>query len=322
MKKIDHLKSARKTIKIESKGLENLSKTLSSEFNEVCDKLLKTKGKIITLGIGKSGHIARKVSATLSSTGSHSSFINAGEALHGDIGEINKSDKVIIFSHSGQSEEVINLIPYLKSVGCDFFSITGSRSSFIAKNAMINLDTGISEEACPLDLAPTTSTTAALALGDAIAVALLEAKNFGSEDFAKSHPGGKLGKRLITTVDDLMAKGDELPLVSKENSLSETLIEISLKGLGVALVVDKKNLIGIFTDGDLRRTLNNEKNPLEKKISNFMNIKTKTISAHNLAIDALAIMQSNKIYSLAVLDKNDALVGIIRMHDLIESGLI
>ena len=322
MKKIDHLKSARKTIKIESKGLENLSKTLSSEFNEVCDILLKTKGKIITLGIGKSGHIARKVSATLSSTGSHSSFINAGEALHGDIGEINKSDKVIIFSHSGQSEEVINLIPYLKSVGCDFFSITGSRSSFIAKNSMINLDTGISEEACPLDLAPTTSTTAALALGDAIAVALLEAKNFGSEDFAKSHPGGKLGKRLIITVGDLMTKGDELPIVSKENTLSETLIEISSKGLGVALVVDKKKLIGIFTDGDLRRTLNNEKNPLERRISTFMTSKTKTILVHSLAIDALEIMQVNKIYSLAVLDKNKALVGIIRMHDLIESGLI
>ena len=322
MKKIDHLKSARKTIKIESKGLENLSKTLTNKFNEVCDELLKTKGKIITLGIGKSGHIARKVSATLSSTGSHSSFINAGEALHGDIGEVCKNDKVIIFSHSGQSEEVMNLIPYLKSIGCDFFSITGSRDSFIAKNSKINLETGISEEACPLDLAPTTSTTAALALGDAIAVALLEAKDFGRKDFAKSHPGGKLGKRLTITVGDLMSKDHELPLVSKQNTLSETLIEISSKGLGVALVVDKNELIGIFTDGDLRRTLNSEKNPLERKITNFMTAKTKTIFSHNLAIDALEIMQANKIYSLAVLDKNKALVGIIRMHDLIESGLI
>ena len=231
MKKNNYLKSGRRTIRIESKGLEKLAKTLSADFNIVCDKLFKTKGKIITLGIGKSGHIAKKVSATLSSTGSASSFINAGEALHGDIGGINKNDAVIIFSHSGETEEIIDLIPFLRSSGCEFFSITGSRDSFIAKNSLINLDTGISEEACPLDLAPTTSTTASLALGDAIAVALLEAKNFKSDDFAKSHPGGKLGKRLITTVEDLMAKNKDLPVVSRDMTLSDTLIEISSKGL-------------------------------------------------------------------------------------------
>ena len=270
MKKNNYLKSGRRTIRIESKGLEKLAKTLSADFNIVCDKLFKTKGKIITLGIGKSGHIAKKVSATLSSTGSASSFINAGEALHGDIGGINKNDAVIIFSHSGETEEIIDLIPFLKSSGCEFFSITGSRDSFIAKNSLINLDTGISEEACPLDLAPTTSTTASLALGDAIAVALLEAKNFKSDDFAKSHPGGKLGKRLITTVEDLMAKNKDLPVVSRDMTLSDTLIEISSKGLGVALVVEKKRLVGIFTDGDLRRTLNQVKDPLNKKIENIV----------------------------------------------------
>jgi len=322
MKKNNYLKSGRRTIRIESKGLEKLAKTLSADFNIVCDKLFKTKGKIITLGIGKSGHIAKKVSATLSSTGSASSFINAGEALHGDIGGINKNDAVIIFSHSGETEEIIDLIPFLKSSGCEFFSITGSRDSFIAKNSLINLDTGISEEACPLDLAPTTSTTASLALGDAIAVALLEAKNFKSDDFAKSHPGGKLGKRLITSVEDLMSKNKDLPVVSRSMTLSDTLIEISSKGLGVALVVEKKRLVGIFTDGDLRRTLNQVKDPLNKKIENYMTKRTKTILKNKLAIEALDIMQKNKIYSIAVVDSKKVPVGIIRMHDLVEAGLV
>ena len=322
MKKNNYLKSGRRTIRVESKGLEKLAKTLSADFNIVCDKLFKTKGKIITLGIGKSGHIAKKVSATLSSTGSASGFINAGEALHGDIGGINKNDAVIIFSHSGETEEIIDLIPFLRSSGCEFFSITGSRDSFIAKNSLINLDTGISEEACPLDLAPTTSTTASLALGDAIAVALLEAKNFKSDDFAKSHPGGKLGKRLITTVEDLMAKNKDLPVVSRYMTLSDTLIEISSKGLGVALVVEKKRLVGIFTDGDLRRTLNQVKDPLNKKIENYMTKRTKTILKNKLAIEALDIMQKNKIYSIAVVDSKKIPVGIIRMHDLVEAGLV
>ena len=322
MKKNNYLKSGRRTLRIESKGLEKLAKNLSADFNIVCDKLFKTKGKIITLGIGKSGHIAKKVSATLSSTGSASSFINAGEALHGDIGGINKNDAVIIFSHSGETEEIIDLIPFLKSSGCEFFSITGSRDSFIAKNSLINLDTGISEEACPLDLAPTTSTTASLALGDAIAVALLEAKNFKSDDFAKSHPGGKLGKRLITTVEDLMSKNKDLPVVSRGMTLSDTLIEISSKGLGVALVVEKKRLVGIFTDGDLRRTLNQVKDPLNKKIENYMTKRTKTILKNKLAIEALDIMQKNKIYSIAVVDSKKVPVGIIRMHDLVEAGLV
>ena len=187
---------------------------------------------------------------------------------------------------------------------------------------MINLDTGVSEEACPLDLAPTTSTTAALALGDAIAVALLQAKGFQSEDFAKSHPGGKLGKRLITKVQDLMKQGKELPLVSSDTTLSETLIEISTKGLGVALVVDKEKLKGIFTDGDLRRTLNEEEDPLRKQVSKYMTKDTKTISKDSLAIEALEIMQNNKIYSIAVTDQKNLPVGIIRMHDLIEAGLV
>ena len=322
MKKINHLRIGKKTIKIEANGLEKLAKSIGSEFNDLCNKLLQTKGKIITLGIGKSGHIAKKVSATLSSTGSPSNFINAAEALHGDIGGINKSDKVLIFSHSGQSNEIIDLLPYLKNLGCDFFSITGSKDSIIAKSSNINIDTGISEEACPLDLAPTTSTTASLALGDAIAVALLEAKKFKADDFAKSHPGGRLGKRLILTVEDVMKKGKELPIVLPADSLGKTLIEISSKGLGVALIIDKSKLKGIFTDGDLRRALNTKIDVLEVPISKLMSKKVKTIMYSSLATEAIKIMQQNEIYSLAVVDQNKRLKGLIRMHDLVEAGLV
>ena len=322
MKENKHLKVGRRTIRIEAKGLDNLAKSIGREFDDVCDKLLQTKGKIITLGIGKSGHIAKKVSATLSSTGSPSNFINAAEALHGDIGGINKSDKVLIFSHSGQSKEILDLLPYLKNLGCDFFSITGSKDSMIAKNSNINIDTGISEEACPLDLAPTTSTTASLALGDAIAVALLEAKSFKADDFAKSHPGGKLGKRLILKAEDVMKKGEELPIVLPTDSLAKTLIEISSKGLGVALVIEKSNLKGIFTDGDLRRALNKQIDLLEAPISKLMSKKAKTIRHSALATEAIKLMQKNQIYSLVVLDQEKRPKGLIRMHDLVEAGLV
>jgi len=322
MKKINHLKIGRKTIKIEANGLDKLANSIGSEFNDVCNKLLQTKGKIITLGIGKSGHIAKKVSATLSSTGSPSNFINAAEALHGDIGGIGKSDKVLIFSHSGQSKEIIDLLPYLKNLGCDFFSITGSKDSMIAKNSNINIDTGISEEACPLDLAPTTSTTASLALGDAIAVALLEAKKFKADDFAKSHPGGKLGRRLNLKIEDVMKKGKELPIVLPSDSLAKTLIEISSKGLGVALVIEKSTLKGIFTDGDLRRALNEKIDLLDFPISKLMSKKAKTISQSALATEAIKLMQQNQIYSLVVLNKKKQPKGLIRMHDLVEAGLV
>jgi arabinose-5-phosphate isomerase len=322
MKKINHLKIGKKTIKIEANGLDKLAKSIGSEFNDVCNKLLQTNGKIITLGIGKSGHIAKKVSATLSSTGSPSNFINAAEALHGDIGGINKSDKVLIFSHSGQSKEIIDLLPYLKNLGCDFFSITGSKDSIIAKSSNINIDTGISEEACPLDLAPTTSTTASLALGDAIAVALLEAKGFKADDFAKSHPGGKLGRRLILKVEDVMKKGKELPIVLPSDTLAKTLLEISSKGLGVALVIEKSNLKGIFTDGDLRRALNKKIDLLAVPISKLMSKKAKTIIHSALATEAIKLMQKNQIYSLVVLDQKKQPKGLIRMHDLVEAGLV
>ena len=323
MKKINFIKSARRTILLEASGLQNLAKILNKDFSSICEILSTTKGKIICLGVGKSGHIANKTSATLSSTGSSSIFINAAEALHGDIGGIEKKDTVLLFSHSGETEEIVSLLPTLKNIGCNFFSITGNNNSRIAVGSMMNIATGVTDEACPLNLAPTTSTTAALAIGDAIAVALLEAKEFSSEDFAKSHPGGKLGKRLILKVVDIMHKGKELPLIQPSAILSDVLFEMSSKGLGAALVTDKeKNLKGIFTDGDLRRTLNQEIDFHKTKISQIMSRNVKTIDESLLATDAIEIMQRNEIYMLVVTKKNKKISGLIRMHDLLKAGLI
>jgi len=323
MKKINHLKSAKRTIEIEASALNNLSLNLSKEFNLLCDDLLKTKGRIVTLGIGKSGHIANKIAATLSSTGSASIFINAAEALHGDIGSIKKEDKVIIFSNSGQTEEIIDLLPTLLDIGCDFYSITGNSESKIAISAKLNINTYVPEEACPLDLAPTTSTTSSLALGDAIAIALLEARGFNSKDFAKSHPGGKLGKRLLLKVSNIMHTGKDFPCVRSDSKLSETLLEVSSKGLGIAVVIDSSNKMkGVFTDGDLRRALNKKIDIHSTRISQLMSKKVKIIKENELAINAVDIMQSNAIYSLVVVDSKNYPIGVIRMHDLIESGLI
>ena len=323
MKQINYLKSARRTINLESDVLKNLAKSLNKDFTSLCEYLFTTKGRIICLGVGKSGHIANKTSATLSSTGSPAFFINAAEALHGDVGAITKKDSVIIFSHSGESDEVINLLPTLKDVKCNVFSITGNPKSTISRQSIINIDTGVSEEACPLDLAPTTSTTAALAIGDALAVALSEAKGFQADDFAKSHPGGKLGKRLLLKVKDIMHQGEEIPKVLPSSLLSEVLLEISSKGLGIALIMDRNNkLKGVFTDGDLRRALNSRIEIHKTKITDVMSKKVKTIDESSLATKAIEIMQENQIYVLVAVNKAKKPSGIIRMHDLLKSGLV
>ena len=323
MKKINYIKSARRTLEIELEGLIKLSKSLDKNFEETCKHLLNCKGKIITLGVGKSGHVANKIASTLSSTGSPAYFLNAGEALHGDIGVVEKNDVILIFSHSGQSQEIIDLIPYLQDKGCLIFSITGDKDSTIALKTKINLSTDVDQEACPLDLAPTASTTATLALGDALAVALLEAKNFSHDDFAKSHPGGKIGKKLLLKVKNLMHTGKNFPKVEPNMTVSETLIEISKKGLGIAAVIDKKqNLKGAFTDGDLRRCLNNKIKIHKTKILSVMSKKCKTILETSLAIEAIDLMQKHEIYMLIVINKNKKPVGVIRMHDLMQAGLI
>ncbi len=234
------LNSAKRTLKIESEGIEQLIANLDESFDNFCDALMNCKGRVITLGVGKSGHIANKVSATLSSTGSSSFFINAAEALHGDLGSITSEDSVIIFSHSGESQEVIDILPSLKDIGCQILSITGSKTSKIAKESLFNLSTDVVEEACPNNLAPTTSTTASLALGDAIAIAILEARGFTSDDFAKSHPGGKLGKRLLLKVKDIMPSQEKFPSVNQDENLANSLITMTEKGLGILVVIDEK----------------------------------------------------------------------------------
>jgi len=322
MKKTNHINSAKRTLDIESKALAKLAANLDQKFSNLCEVILKSKGKIITLGVGKSGHIAQKISATLSSTGSPSYFIHATEALHGDIGVISKNDSTLILSHSGESKEIIDLIPSLKNIGCKIFSFTGPTESTIAKSTDINISTEVDKEACPLDLAPTSSTTAALALGDALAIALLESRKFSPQEFAKSHPGGKLGKKLTLKVEDIMSKGKDFPFVSPNTLLSKALIEISNKGLGMVAVVDKKKLKGVFTDGDLRRTIGSKKDIHKTKISLVMSKNVKTIQQSSLASKAIETMEKNNIYVLIVLDSKKIPVGVLRMHDLMQSGLV
>ncbi|MBE19597.1 MAG: D-arabinose 5-phosphate isomerase [Gammaproteobacteria bacterium] len=322
MKKINHRQSAKRTLNIEAEALTNLSNNLNHDFTKLCNYLLACKGKIITLGVGKSGHIAQKISATLASTGSPSYFIHATEAQHGDIGIVSKKDSVLLISHSGESKEIIDLIPSLKKIGCKIFSFTGKMDSTIAKKTNINISTEVETEACPLDLAPTSSTTATLALGDALAIALLESREFSPKDFAKSHPGGKLGKKLTLTVKDIMHKGEDFPKVRPTALLSNALLEISKKGLGIVAVVYKKKLEGVFTDGDLRRSVESKIDLHNTKISSVMSKKAKTIEEESLAIHAAKIMQDNQIYVLIVMNSKRSPVGVIRMHDLMLSGLV
>ena len=322
MKKTNHVNSAKTTLDVESKALTKLAANLDQKFSNLCEVILRSKGKIITLGVGKSGHIAQKISSTLSSTGSPSYFIHATEALHGDIGVISKKDSVLILSHSGESKEIIDLIPSLKNIGCKIFSFTGPSKSTIAKSTDINISTEVDKEACPLDLAPTSSTTAALALGDALAIALLESRKFSPQDFAKSHPGGKLGKKLTLKVEDIMSKGKDFPFISPNTLLSKALVEISNKGLGIVAVVDKKKLTGVFTDGDLRRTIGSKKDIHKTKISLVMSKNVKTIQQSSLASKAIETMEKNNIYVLIVLDSKKIPVGVLRMHDLMQSGLV
>ena len=259
MKKYNFLQSAKNTFQIEAKAVSDLSNQLDSNFERLCLSALESKGKLVIMGIGKSGHIGQKIAATLSSTGTKSVFIHPTEAAHGDMGLIGKEDIVILISNSGETDEIINIMPSIKRLSKLIASISSNQMSTMAKGSDISIVIK-SEEACPLDLAPTSSTTAALAFGDALAIALLEAKGFTKDDFASSHPAGKLGRKLITRVSDLMHKGDELPKVSKGTLLTNALLEMSEKKLGVTLVNSGENIIGIFSDGDLRRCINNSIN--------------------------------------------------------------
>lgn len=321
MKKYNFLQSAKNTFQIEAKAVSDLSNQLDSNFEKLCLSALESKGKLVIMGIGKSGHIGQKIAATLSSTGTKSVFIHPTEAAHGDMGLIDKEDIVILISNSGETDEIINIMPSIKRLSKLIASISSNHMSTMAKGSDIAIVIK-SEEACPLDLAPTSSTTAALAFGDALAIALLEAKGFTKDDFASSHPAGKLGRKLITRVSDLMHKGDELPKVSKGTLLTNALLEMSEKKLGVTLVNSGNNIIGIFSDGDLRRCINNSINIDTTYIEEVMTKNFIKISSDELAIDAAKLMEENKIFVLAVESNDDEIVGILSMHDLIQARII
>ena len=324
MKSKNFINSALKVIEIEGNAVLNLSKQIGSDFENLCLKILNTKGKLILMGIGKSGHIAQKISATLSSTGTSSFFVHPTEAAHGDLGMIHKDDAILILTNSGETKEIIAILPALKRCTSNIFTLTNNIQSTIAKAGKINIVINAYEEACPLDLAPTSSTTIALAFGDALAIALLEARGFSKDDFAKSHPAGQIGKKLTTLVKDLATMKDNTPMVHENTSLKDTLLVITEKKLGVTLISDKKKIVGIFTDGDLRRCLNNGINIDNTKIKDVMTSNFKSIESKALAIDAAEIMESNKILSLVVNppDKSPDGASVITMHQLLESGII
>ena len=324
MKSKNFINSALKVIEVEGNAVLNLAKQIGSDFENLCLKILNTKGKLILMGIGKSGHIAQKISATLSSTGTSSFFVHPTEAAHGDLGMIDKDDAILILTNSGETKEIIAILPALKRCTSNIFTLTNNIQSTIAKAGKINLVINAAEEACPLDLAPTSSTTIALAFGDALAIALLEARGFSKDDFAKSHPAGQIGKKLTTLVKDLATMRDNTPMVHENTSLKDTLLVITEKKLGVTLISDKKKIVGIFTDGDLRRCLNNGINIDNTKIKEVMTANFKSIESNALAIDAAAIMESNKILSLVVNSPNKTPDGasVITMHQLLEAGII
>jgi len=322
MQENNFINSALKVIQIEGKAILGLQDQIEETFNDLCTSILATKGKLILMGIGKSGHIAQKISATLSSTGTPSFFVHPTEAAHGDLGMIDKKDAILILSNSGETKEITEILPALKRCAGSIFTLTNNADSTIAKTGDINILIKANEEACPLDLAPTSSTTLALVFGDALAVSLLEHRGFTKDDFAKSHPAGQLGKKLTTLVKDIAIMDNNTPVVSKDASLKDALIEITEKKLGITLVADGKKIIGIFTDGDLRRCLNQEKDLIKTSIGTVMTNNFKSIAHDALAIDAAEIMEKNKIFTLVVTQTKDNASGIITMHQLLESGII
>ena len=315
-------RSAIRTIDMEAQAVAALAERIGADFDAACQLLLACQGRVIVTGMGKSGHIARKIAATLASTGTPSHFVHPGEASHGDMGMITAGDAVIALSNSGEVTEIVTLLPLLKRIGSSLIAMTGNAESTLAKAADAHLDTGVETEACPLDLAPTSSTTTALVMGDALAIALLEARGFTAEDFAFSHPGGTLGRKLLLKVEDVMRAGDAIPTVTADTPVSSALLEISNKGLGMTTVTDGTGkLLGIFTDGDLRRTLDQRVDINNTAISDLMTTGAKTASPQMLAAEALRIMEENEITSLVVVDDTRETRGVIHLMHLLHAGI-
>lgn len=320
---MNYILSGKRTIEIERDAVDALLERIDETFNRACETMLACQGRIVVTGMGKSGHIANKIAATLASTGTPAFFVHPGEASHGDLGMITKQDVVLAISSSGQTEEVITILPLIKRMGAPLISMTGKPGSALAKASDISLDISVSKEACPLGLAPTSSTTVTLTLGDALAVALLEARGFSEEDFAFSHPGGSLGRKLLLTVEQLMHSGSRVPSVRPDTSVSEGLFEISQKGFGLtAIVDDKKHVLGLFTDGDLRRAFDEKIDMHSTTIEQVMTKNCKTIQKDALAAKALHVMDEFKITGLLVTEQDGKLVGVIHMHDLLHAGVV
>lgn len=319
-KKIDYLQSARRTLRMEIESLQALAGHLDSEFEKACELILAYSGRVVVTGMGKSGHIGNKLAATLASTGTPAFFVHPGEASHGDMGMITETDVVIALSNSGEVTEIITLIPLIKRLGAGLISMTGKPESTLATAADAHLYCGVEQEACPLNLAPTSSTTASLVMGDALAIALMEARGFTANDFAFSHPGGSLGRKLLLKVGDIMHRGDSIPRVSPDTRLRDALLEMTHKGLGMTTVVDDTGqLLGIYTDGDLRRTLD-QGTDLTTAIKDVMHPGAQTIDSDHLAAQALFEMEERKITSLVVM-KQGQLSGIVHMHDILRAGV-
>lgn len=318
----DFKQSAQRVLRMEAAAVATLESRIDDGFVRACELLIGCRGRVVVTGMGKSGHIGSKIAATLASTGTPSFFVHPGEASHGDLGMITPGDAVIALSNSGETAEVLTILPLIKRMKAPLVSMTGKPGSTLARQADVNLDVGVEQEACPLNLAPTSSTTAALAMGDALAVALLEARGFTAEQFALSHPGGSLGRRLLLMVEDVMVKADAVPRVAPDASLFDAIFEITRRGLGMTTVVDASGaFLGVFTDGDLRRTLDHDVDLRKTPIRDVMNTRATTVRPGILAAECLSIMEERKINGLVVVDESNRPVGVLNMLTLLRAGV-
>ncbi len=317
------LASAERVIDTEQKAIANLKTRIDESFADVCRLMLACRGRVVVSGMGKSGHVARKIAATLASAGTPAFFLHPSEALHGDFGMITRDDVMLALSNSGDTHELLTIVPLLKRLGVPLITLTGNANSKLAAAAQINIDVGVEKEACPLGLAPTASTTAALAMGDAISIALLEARGFSAEDFARSHPGGRLGRRLLLHISDVMHAGADAPRVRETDTLSAALMEMTRSSLGMTAIVDAKDkVLGVFTDGDLRRTIDSDIDPRRVSMNEVMTRECVTVQPQQLAVEAVRIMEARAIGALLVVDDEHRLVGALNMHDLLRAGVV
>jgi len=317
------ISSGQRTVAMETQAVNDLHDRVDGSFVIACETLLACEGRVIVTGMGKSGHIGNKIAATLASTGTPAFFVHPGEASHGDLGMITKNDVVLALSNSGNTAEVITLLPLIKRLGIPLVSMTGDTNSALAQAAVANLDVGIAEEACPLNLAPTTSTTVTLVMGDALAIALLESRGFSAEDFAFSHPGGALGRKLLLRVSDIMHADNEVPRVTPETPLHNALLEMTEKGFGMTTITNTQGeLLGVFTDGDLRRIIDSKADLSSVNMSQVMTENPKTVNNDMLAAEALTIMEKASITAVVVEDTSNHPIGVLHMHDILRAGVI